>query len=126
MLGSILTVLHKVKKRELLQGNCYNLIGNCAYIFRANSKFTQCWYDELHKVLNDKLEFLKKNPAKSPIDRYRLRSTKPILRQLGLARSEYPLTWTEILGDIFHPLCYEFSSQINKELPSPDFSIKYR
>ena len=36
-------------------------------------------------------------------------------------RSEYPISWSEILGDIFLPICYEFSEKIKNTLPQPVF-----
>jgi hypothetical protein len=35
--------------------------------------------------------------------------------------SEYPLFWSEILGDIFSPMCYEFRNHIMNTLPTPLF-----
>ena len=39
--------------------------------------------------------------------------------------SNYPIRWTEICGEVFHPLCLKYSKKILKNLPTPDFSLPY-
>ena len=66
-----------------LKKNYLSLIGNGAYICKQGTEFTKEWLDRTNKVLDDK-EFDK----------------------------EYPLKWTELLGNVFHPLCLEFKDFI--------------
>ena len=35
--------------------------------------------------------------------------------------SQYPVPWTYLLGDIFHPLSYRYRRQLNGDLPPPSF-----
>lgn len=93
--------------------NYKSLIGNGAYIFKSYTRFTEEWYNQLHSVLDQKLELLKDNPAKQPRDHLNL--------WLGNEYSKYPLKWTEILGNIFHPLVYKYQKQILHTLAAPSF-----
>lgn len=82
------------------------LIGNCAYIFKPNTQITQEWYNTMIKKMDDKLNDLKKYPARNPQEVYS-------------KEYPYPLKWTELLGNIFHPLVYKYTDHIDKSLPSP-------
>ena len=88
----------------ILHDNWKLLIGNCCYIFRARTRFTSEWYTATIKVLDAKLEQLKRYPARKPQERYS--NSYP-----------YPLMWTELLGQIFHPLCYKYRNRILHSLP---------
>lgn len=72
-----------------------SVIGNCAYICRSKTKFTDEWYKELHNRLDNYYEELKKYPGNIMGD-----------------NKGYPIPWTNILGDIFHPLCLKYSNKI--------------
>ena len=89
------------------------LIGNGAYIFRRDTDFLRLWFARLHQVLDEKSHALKLHPARFPQDFGGARYNGTI--------SEYPLVWSEILADIFHPLCYRFSENIMNTLPPPVF-----
>lgn len=78
-----------------LQNNWYFLLGNCSYICAPKSPFTTHWYNELHKRLDTLLPDLQKNPGNIRGD-----------------NAGYPIPWTYILGDIFHPLCLIYSNRI--------------
>lgn len=97
----------------ILRLNYKNLIGNCAYIFKPNSFFTLEWYNNMITVLDKKEGLLKIHPAAVPEDHYN--------KLIQSKRSMYPLRWTEMLGDIFHPLCYKYKNYIRHDLPPPDF-----
>lgn len=79
-----------VKKRWPL------LVGNCAYICRPQTKFTDEWFTEQNKRLDYYYEELKKHPA-----------TDPMGQENG-----YPIPWQRILGAIFHPLCLKYRDKI--------------
>ena len=89
------------------------LIGNCAYIFKKNTDFTQEWYYQMISVLDKHEKNLYLNPANVPEDHFN--------KLINGKRSNYPLRWTEMLGNIFHPLCYKYRNIILHELPTPDF-----
>lgn len=84
-----------------------HLLGNGAYIVRPRTPFTQAWFDRTHAYLDSKLDALRKYPASHARDR---RSPT----------SDYPIGWSELLGQIFHPLCYEFREHLRYDVPIPD------
>lgn len=92
-----------------LQVNYKHLIGNCAYICKPQTEFTKEWYDLLIKILDLKLLKLKQSPAFYSRDH----SKK--------SKRGYPIGWSEILGSIFHPLCFKHRANILKGLPSSIF-----
>ena len=94
------------------------LIGLCAFIFKPNTLLSTEWYEQLNKVLDEKLVSLKANPGKFSLD------------QFGLvlpdgSRSNYPLRWAEILGEILHPLFFEYRQKLIKDQIQPQFT-EYR
>jgi len=71
------------------------LIGNGAYIFKPSTPFTHEWYIELHNRLDGYLNSLQHNPGNVMGD-----------------NPGYPIPWTGILGDIFHPLCLKYFKRL--------------
>ncbi|MEG0873453.1 MAG: hypothetical protein RSG48_05845 [Clostridia bacterium] len=67
------------------------VIGNCSYIFKPKTQFTKLWINELHQRLDENFDKLKLYPGNTMGD-----------------NEGYPLPWTSILGQIFHPLCLIF------------------
>ena len=111
--GGIAVVKDKILYEEMSK-NYKSLIGNCSYIFKPNTAFTKEWYEELHTLLDNKFETLKLNPASNHRDHLGL--------WLGDRYSNYPLEWSEILGQIFHPLNYKYKEYILNTLSTPDFN----
>lgn len=101
------------KLYEEMSKNYQKLIGNGSYIFKQNTFFTKEWYNQLHRILDQKLEELKKYPATHH------RDAKD--RTVDGKYSNYPIEWSEILGQIFHPLVYKYSDKILKTLPILSF-----
>jgi len=101
-----------------LASNFFKVIGCCAFICKPNTSFTKEWLRSIHKTLDHKYGLLAENPAQLPRDR--LSKTFEFSH-----KSSYPLRWTEICGEIFHPLCLQYSQSILKNLPAPDFKKKY-
>lgn len=71
---------------RLLRRNFFRLIGNCAYIFRPGQEFTRRWLASTDELLTDLAPELQANPGGVWGD-----------------TPGYPLAWTQLLGDIFHP-----------------------
>jgi len=90
------------------------LPGNGAYIVRPRTSFTRTWYARMLKLLDSKLELLKKYPSKHPQAGYDPTSSPG-----------YPIEWNEMLGRIFHRLCVNYRSKFLFTVPMPDFT-KYR
>jgi hypothetical protein len=93
-----------------LQSNYASLIGNCNYIFKPGTPFTEQWYRSMHSKLDEKLLELRENPARHPQDVKGARFSDGTV-------SKYPLRWAEILGEIFHKVCYAHRNQILLNLP---------
>ena len=84
--------------------------GNCAYIIRPRTEFTHTWYSTVISLLDSKLPLLKQNPSKHP-----RAGSSPELSP------GYPVAWTEMLGDIFHPLTCKYRDKILFTVPTPIF-----
>ncbi len=74
------------------------LIGNGAFIMRPRSRLTTLWWNELNRRLDESAPLLAKNPGNE-------RGTN----------DGYPLGWTEILGNIVHPLELRFAHRIHHD-----------
>jgi hypothetical protein len=98
-----------------LKENWQKLIGMCAMILKPRTEFTHSWYSQLHRVLDGKLAELKANPARHPQDHRGAQFTDGTV-------SPYPIYWTEILGNILHPLIFQHSESILHASIAPSFS----
>ncbi|APX61991.1 glycosyltransferase family 32 protein [Acinetobacter schindleri] len=83
------------KMNKDLKKNFNLVIGNGGYIFKPYTQFTELWITELHKRLDENFETLKAHPGNIMGD-----------------NEGYPLPWTSILGQIFHPLCLMFHEHL--------------
>ena len=91
------------------------LIGLCAFIFKRNTELTHSWLDQTNLLLDKKLHLLIENPAQHPLDQ------KDVILPNGEI-SKYPLRWAEMLGEIFHPLIYNYRSKLDFARIEPVFS----
>jgi len=83
------------------------LIGNVNYIFKKETPFTTEWYNNMIKLMDERLPYLKQFPAKHARQNlYREDLNYP-----------YPIQWTELLGCIFHPLCYKYYDKLIHSCP---------
>lgn len=85
------------------------LIGNCAYICKPNSDFTKEWYSRMLARLDHLYPALVLHPASHPRDK----------KEDGHG---YPVEWNELLGRIFHSVCFTHKNSLLQELPRPVFS----
>lgn len=95
------------QNRELCD-KWYELVGNGAYIFKPYSPITTEYIDQVHIILDSKLEKLKTHPATYPQD------------CVG-SGSGYPIEWNEICGRIFHRVAYKYKDKVMNTLPTPLF-----
>ena len=93
---------------DLLAANYRRLIGNGCYIFRKQTPFTTDWYNELMKFMDKKYERLVQYPGRHPREG-RKEGYDPTYK--------YPVEWFEMLGDIFHPICYKYRHHILQTCP---------
>ena len=89
---------------ESMKKNYNKLIGTNQYIFKPNTPLTNEWYKSMMKLMDEKYEELKKYPAKDT-------------RQVYSEKYPYPLRWTELLGQIYHPIVYKYEDKLMKDLP---------
>jgi hypothetical protein len=85
------------------------MIGNCAYYFKPRSSFARLWLAEAERRLDLLLPELRKHPATQVRDRQG-------------SESGYPVPWSFILGDIFHPLSLGYIPFLARNLPAPSFT----
>jgi len=78
-----------------LRRHFLSAIGNCSYICRPYTSFTNEWYTELLMRMDSFQHELIKFPGNILGD-----------------NEGYPIPWTNILGSIFHPLCLKYKDQI--------------
>ena len=84
------------------------LIGNCAYYFKPQTLFAGMWVKEVERRLDFLLPALRKHPPAHPRDR-------------AGTGSGYPVPWSFVLGDVFHPLTAVFFPLLSRRLPPPSF-----
>lgn len=92
---------------DQLRTHYAELIGFCSMIFKRRSELTHEWFNQTNTKLDNLFESLKLNPAKHPMDRNGV-----ILPDNTV--SQYPLQWTELGGNIFHPLILKYRQKVIK------------
>ena len=84
-----------------------DLIGNGAYICKPNTPLTNEWYADMISLLDAKLEKLRLYPSTFPQD------------CSEVSEGKYPIGWAEMLGIIFHKVCYKYKDKLINTLPNP-------
>jgi hypothetical protein len=100
---------------DLLRANHDKLVGLCAFICRRYSPFTTAWLAQTHAVLDAKLAALREHPARHPQDRTGVQLPDG-------STSTYPLAWTELLGNVFHPLVLAMHERVLHDEIAPAFT----
>ena len=83
-----------------------HLIGNCAFIMRPNTAFTERWLSGIETRLDWLSDELEKNPGK--------------MGRFG-SGDGYPVHWSYICGSLVHPLAYRYRRKLLRSLPRPSF-----
>lgn len=82
------------------------LVGNCAYICKSYTSFTAEWYQELHRRMDEYY---------------------PLLKSHSIGElPEYPVPYTYLLGNIFHPLSLKYHAKILQEKDLMPSFINYK
>jgi hypothetical protein len=89
------------------------LVGNCAYICKPQTPLTKEWYGNMIKLLDEKLDRLMVYPATHSRD------------CADISEGKYPIGWNEMLGKIFHRVCFRYRDKLLINLPQPIFT-QYR
>ncbi len=85
------------------------LIGNCAYLCKPQTQFTAAWFGRMNTLLDERLEALRRHPA-------------TFAQDCAERCDGYPLEWNEMLGRIFHRVCYDFRDKIAYDIPIVQFT----
>ena len=99
---------------KILRKDYAKLIGCGAMIFKPRTEFTERWFLKLTATIDRKASELSRNPAQSPRDR-------PGVRYATGELSRYPIRWTELMGNIFHPLIHIYQHRILHLDMAPSF-----
>jgi len=91
-----------------LQSRWTKTIGLGAFICRPNTPLTRQWYTRLMQHMDATYAELQAHPATDPRD------------HSGLGTG-YPLQWSELLGQIFHPIVDAYLPYVSRSLPIPLF-----
>jgi hypothetical protein len=92
---------------EQLRLHYAELIGYCSMIFKRRTPLTSEWMSNTHSKLDGLLSALRAHPAQHPMDQ------RGVTLPNGMT-SEYPLQWTELGGNIFHPVILKYRQQVLK------------
>lgn len=101
-----------------IRNRFFELCGVCHFIMKPYSDFTTQWINELHYILDQKLDLLKEHPG--------LYHPRAVFGGIHEAiddqhkDSQYPLQWNEILGKIIHPLMCNYIGQFYNNMPYPN------
>jgi len=96
-------------------------IGCGNFAFKKNNNFTKEWLNNVELILEKNKNLLIKNPGS-----YHPRAVRSGAQGTDLKPRGYPLEWTEIMGNIFHPLVYKYSDWIAKDYPRLNKEESYR
>lgn len=93
-----------------------DLVATNRWIGRAATPLSHEMIDQVEKLLDDNLEQLRLNPAKTPYDRKAKSRLFGLVKPKRAEGENYPLEWT-VFGNIFHPLNYKYRAHILRTLP---------
>ena len=99
---------------RVLQHEYHRLIGTSAFLFRPHSTFTSHWLSRVNRRMDRYSVALETHPAQHPMD------ARPTTNHDAM--SGYPIPWTDLLGNVFHPLCLRYSRHLARSLPAPEFT----
>lgn len=77
-----------------------------SFICKPNTDLTKDWYNEMVKVLDEKLELLKQYPSTGP-------------QSFKTDDNMYPLRWRELLGETFEKVIVKYKDNYDNTLPFP-------
>jgi len=112
-----------VGQQETMYGSPYSSLNSdihlqklttcCFFIMRPRTLLTTKWFEKVNRILDEKLEILRRNPARE-------------IRDVS-----YPLRWAELTGEVLHDvefyLSYACPSSVNRSLVSGcDFSAVWQ
>lgn len=112
---------HEIKSQDVcvdsLKNKFKDISGPVQFIFKPKTEFAKEWLDKTNKKMDQIFDQLQKHPG-----HYHPRAEKGGAQGENklYQKSEYPLAWNELLGQIFQPLSYEYRERINNIMPYPN------
>ena len=100
------------KETLLTRKEFHKFSGCCNFMFRKGTFMALEWKKTINLKLDSVYHTLKNNSGL-----YHPRATKYGAQGERIEPRGYPLGWTEIHGDVFHPLSYKYSDKIKNILP---------
>lgn len=94
---------------RMLQRRYHDLLGCGSMICKPETPFTTKWLDGVEAELDALLLSLIEHPAVDPADHFGT--------FLDSGPSPYPVSWTQLLGNIYHPLCLEHVDRLLYTVP---------
>ena len=101
------------------QAHHLDLIGVCHYIFKPRTLITSEWLAACERELDAHVSQLKLHPGSHARD-------KRGKRLKDGTTSEYPLEWSQILGELFGPIVYRHRHHILRRMPLINQRDPYR
>jgi hypothetical protein len=95
---------------NFLCNNVKYLNGLCSFIFKPNTPLTNEWYNLLKKQMDLKLKLLEQFPGRHPREGHGDGNDPSY---------NYPIIWSELLGNILHPLYYKYKEKLLQTLEMP-------
>jgi hypothetical protein len=113
------------EERKNIEKDVSKMIGVGYFIYKKNTPLTKEWIIELHRVLDENYDLLKKHPAKYPRESSAglkvpewEREYKKI--KVNENKTKYPIFWNRILAQINCPIQHKYLKHISTGLPHPD------
>jgi len=110
--GSWINSFEKLQRAKELYMIGYDNINNgehvhlSSFICKPSTYLTKDWYDEIIKILDEKLELLKQYPSTGP-------------QSFRTDDNMYPLRWRELLGETFEKIIVKYKENYDDTLPFP-------
>ncbi len=98
-----------------MRQNYTKLVGMCALILKRDTEFSREWLHRVNEFLDSKEAALCEYPARHPQDHNGARFVDG-------SRSNYPIAWTGLGGDLLHPLIFQHHERFLHLDMAPSFS----
>ena len=107
--------------------NFRSLPGMGHFIFKPYTPITYDWISGVHSFLDRLLVNLINHPGSyHPRAVYGGVHGRNLLLNIRHCGSRYPLQWNDLLGQILHPISFEYKENLSLSMPSVDFIHEYR
>ena len=113
--------------RTAIRSGYQCLPGMGHFIFKAYTPLTSMWITRVHSYLDNLMDPLIENPGTyHPRAVFGGVHSHNLCLRLRFYNSRYPLHWNSLLGQILHPLSYEYMNNLILTMPHIDTVTDYR